>query len=160
MSDARNTAPATTKASFRAQSAVAQLDACKGPDIAIAPALPPSPMAEPPQRSLWDGALDRQTPAALLAIPRRFAVVRPRQDRPELAHPAPIDIWSTTSANDGAAFPGGSRPRNAASRRPLRVLDRRGPGAAARVLISGRMADVCAELDRLVRAEAAMQSPH
>ncbi|WP_336298469.1 hypothetical protein [Acidovorax sp. NCPPB 3576] len=98
---------------------------------------------------------------ALAQAPRRLAVVRHRKERLErrdLPSQAPIREWSSTSANDGAAFAGLSRPRP--DGRPLRVLDRRGPGAAARVMISGRMADVCAELDRLVRAEAAMQTPH
>ena len=38
--------------------------------------------------------------------------------------------------------------------RVVRVMDRR-HGTAARMLISGRMADVCAELDRLAALEAA-----
>lgn len=106
-------------------------------------------------------------PPALAPLPRRFVVVRPRQappDQPFSACPPTLAVtpsvrsWPSTSANDSGAFAGCSRPRPAA--RPLRVLDRRGPGAAARVLISGRMADVCAELDRLVRAEAALQAPH
>lgn len=42
--------------------------------------------------------------------------------------------------------------------RVLRVLDPHQPRAAAgRMVISGRMADVCAELDRLAAAEAAHQ---
>ena len=47
--------------------------------------------------------------------------------------------------------------------RPLRVVrtvDAQQPGrAAGRVVISGRMADVCAELDRLVALEAAEAMP-
>lgn len=47
---------------------------------------------------------------------------------------------------------------NAASARPLRVLRVLEPqqprAAAGRMVISGRMADVCAELDRLAAAEA------
>jgi hypothetical protein len=57
--------------------------------------------------------------------------------------------------------------QNAADRpsptRPLRVvrmLDARQPGEnAGRMVISGRMADVCAELDRLVALEAAAAVP-
>ena len=48
-----------------------------------------------------------------------------------------------------------SRPRN----RPLRVVrvvePSTGPAGAGRMVISGRMADVCAELDRLAALEAA-----
>jgi hypothetical protein len=44
-------------------------------------------------------------------------------------------------------------------RRPLRVLrvveSSRAPASAGRMVISGRMADVCAELDRLAALEAA-----
>jgi hypothetical protein len=47
-------------------------------------------------------------------------------------------------------------------RRPLRVLrlveNNAAPAAAGRMRISGRMADVCAELDRLAAKEAAQHS--
>jgi hypothetical protein len=43
--------------------------------------------------------------------------------------------------------------------RPLRILRVRdsvpGPGSTGRLVISGRLADVCAELDRLAALEAA-----
>ena len=49
--------------------------------------------------------------------------------------------------------------RTGAVRRPLRVLRvvdaGHAPSTAGRMVISGRMADVCAELDRLVALEAA-----
>ncbi len=45
------------------------------------------------------------------------------------------------------------------TRKPLRVLrvmdTGNGPSSAGRMVISGRMADVCAELDRLAALEAA-----
>jgi hypothetical protein len=51
-----------------------------------------------------------------------------------------------------------------AAARPLRVVrmvDAQQPGRhPSRVVISGRMADVCAELDRLVALEAADASAH
>lgn len=50
--------------------------------------------------------------------------------------------------------------RDAASPVPLRVLrvvDKDQPAATGRLVISGRMADVCAELDRLAAREAAFQ---
>jgi len=46
---------------------------------------------------------------------------------------------------------------SAPTARPLRVVrmvDAQQPGCQSRVVISGRMADVCAELDRLVALEA------
>lgn len=54
-----------------------------------------------------------------------------------------------------AALPG----RSEALRRPLRVVRvveaSRTPAGAGRMFISGRMADVCAELERLAALEAA-----
>ena len=44
--------------------------------------------------------------------------------------------------------------------RVVRMVDAQQPGrAAGRMVISGRMADVCAELDRLVALEAAQALP-
>lgn len=52
-----------------------------------------------------------------------------------------------------------SRTLRAAESTPLRVVrlseGGEGPGSAGRMVISGRMADVCAELDRLAAREAA-----
>ncbi len=56
-----------------------------------------------------------------------------------------------------------SHPDATASTRPLRVIrtvDAQQPGRhPGRVVISGRMADVCAELDRLAALEAAHPAP-
>ncbi|KQP20015.1 hypothetical protein ASF43_28040 [Pseudorhodoferax sp. Leaf267] len=60
----------------------------------------------------------------------------------------------------GAPFPvqTADRPAHPRPLRVLRVLEPQQPRAAAgRMVISGRMADVCAELDRLAAAEAANQ---
>ncbi|MEP6723228.1 MAG: hypothetical protein ABJA77_17435 [Variovorax sp.] len=55
-------------------------------------------------------------------------------------------------------------PNMAPAARPLRVVrvldGQRAGRASGRVVISGRMADVCAELDRLVALEAAGDSHH
>jgi hypothetical protein len=70
-----------------------------------------------------------------------------------------------TCTSGGSALSHASRPGPApsAKARPLRVIrtiDARQPGRhLGRVLISGRMADVCAELDRLAALEAAA-TPH
>ena len=42
--------------------------------------------------------------------------------------------------------------------RVVRVVDQRHPAGAGRMVISGRMADVCAELDRLAAMEAGPQA--
>lgn len=63
----------------------------------------------------------------------------------------------TTAGRGHVAWP--PAHRTGASRRPLRVLrvvdDGHAPCTAGRMVISGRMADVCAELDRLAALEAA-----
>ncbi len=63
----------------------------------------------------------------------------------------------TAACRAHVAWP--QRSHGFASRRPLRVLRvvdaAQGPSTAGRMVISGRMADVCAELDRLVALEAA-----
>lgn len=63
----------------------------------------------------------------------------------------------TTAGRAHVAWP--PAHRNGAARRPLRVLrvvdDGHAPSTAGRMVISGRMADVCAELDRLAALEAA-----
>ena len=82
--------------------------------------------------------------------------------------------WSATQPTAGAQRPAGMRLHTAAgrghvawppatrdgmARRPLRVLRvvdaGHAPSTAGRMVISGRMADVCAELDRLAALEAA-----
>ena len=65
-----------------------------------------------------------------------------------------------TARPAGGSTPASSPSAAAAPARPLRVVrvvDRQGTqrGCANRVVISGRMADVCAELDRLAALEAA-----
>lgn len=58
------------------------------------------------------------------------------------------------------ALPKRTSPASDASIKPLRVLRVMEPGqqrtCVGRMVISGRMADVCAELDRLAACEAAM----
>jgi hypothetical protein len=77
-------------------------------------------------------------PAALARSPARVAGVAQRA--------CSARVQPSTSCRE--------RPR-----RPLRVLrvveGSRAPAGAGRMVISGRMADVCAELDRLAALEAA-----
>jgi hypothetical protein len=73
----------------------------------------------------------------LLARPRARACQAPARPRPSSACPAV------------------TRPR-ARPLRVVRVLEAHpAPAGAGRMVISGRMADVCAELDRLAALEAA-----
>jgi hypothetical protein len=54
------------------------------------------------------------------------------------------------------AWPAAQRRHDGRPLRVLRVVDAaHGPSTAGRMVISGRMADVCAELDRLAALEAA-----
>ena len=84
--------------------------------------------------------------------------------------PAPAKQAATSSAppyqakvlvlrpSTNASPPLTTATRTPASQRPLRVLrivDSQGRSSGGRMFISGRMADVCAELDRLAGKEAA-----
>lgn len=88
-----------------------------------------------PFRRLWAAACGR---------PARHAVLRPTGMH-STAGRAHVAWPSARSASQG--------------RRPLRVLRvvdaGHAPSTAGRMVISGRMADVCAELDRLAALEAA-----
>ncbi|WP_394788560.1 hypothetical protein [Rhodoferax sp.] len=68
--------------------------------------------------------------------------------------PNPAPAWT--------ARPGCSTPPPAAPRRPVRVLrvidTPQSTASAGRMRISGRMADVCAELDRLAALESTARS--
>ena len=88
--------------------------------------------------------------------------------RPHSARPAPMAVQNAFPRGGmTACLAGASRGTDAinlspvmASSRPLRVLrvvDRgQTPSGVGRLVISGRMADVCAELDRLAASEAAL----
>ena len=69
-------------------------------------------------------------------------------------HPGPAPVWP--------ARPSGCTPPPAAPRRPVRVLrvidTPQSATSAGRMRISGRMADVCAELDRMAALESAPRS--
>jgi hypothetical protein len=79
---------------------------------------------------------------------------RNRRDRRELsAGLRYVAIHPSCGTRKGDAAAGGTAP---ASRplRVIRVVDGRHATCASRVVISGRMADVCDELDRLAALEA------
>ncbi len=71
--------------------------------------------------------------------------------RPRAAAAANADRFHP--AGGSAAADAASEARSATPRPLLRVLRRVQVGEPARLVISGRMADVCAELDRLVASE-------
>jgi hypothetical protein len=70
-----------------------------------------------------------------------------------------VGVRPSCAARVGAA----AKPEMPAAAYPLRIvrtIDAQQPGErAGRVLISGRMSEVCAELDRLVALEAAEAAP-
>ncbi len=76
-------------------------------------------------------------------------------------HPRPVPAAvrpSVPAARVGKIPMGLPLPGQPAPARPLRVLrvvEKGQPPATGRLVISGRMADVCAELDRLAAREAA-----
>ena len=91
------------------------------------------------------------------------SVARYRMALPPASHgqhgPAPCNLRSMRPAAPQAPMPSiPPMPHLAARRLPLRVVrivdTGHTPTSAGRMSISGSMADVCAELDRLVQAEA------
>ncbi|RYF07292.1 MAG: hypothetical protein EOO31_06955 [Comamonadaceae bacterium] len=85
-------------------------------------------------------------------VPGAVAVARSSADSSLASH------WGDVPAANGERFSEGERVTHAvpaASARTVRVLHRTDGSGPMRLVISGRMADVCAELDRLVAREAA-----
>lgn len=70
-------------------------------------------------------------------------------------------LLPTPLAAPALVKPSGSPSKPAPALRVLRVRDPHGSGASScqggRLVISGRMADVCAELDRMVKAQSQRQ---
>ena len=81
----------------------------------------------------------------------------PRARRSASPGPQPDQSAFAQGSSSWPAFAVGSRDRPL--RRPLRVVrvvdGAHAPAAAGRMFISGRMAEVCAELDRLAALETA-----
>jgi len=99
----------------------------------------------------------------MVAVLRRFGgAANPTQRatlRPQLRQPLAA---SKPLADRPLARPSGTATRKTAQKRPaLRVLRIVESGSASahtgRLIISGRMADVCAELDRLAEREATLR---
>jgi len=78
------------------------------------------------------------------------------QHRASVVGPLPVKPRASLSSSSWATLPGSCHKK---PRRPLRVVRVAeagpAPAVAGRMVISGRMADVCAELDRLAALETA-----
>ncbi|HNI84661.1 MAG TPA: hypothetical protein PLA33_04275 [Ottowia sp.] len=95
---------------------------------------------------------------------------RPGSAGSSLVRPAPDNAWSGP-ARQRALQPGAgglplhpdpaptAAPCSAPPVRTLRLRDPQAPDAPARLRISGRLIDVCAELERLAAAELANSPP-
>ncbi|AVO48108.1 hypothetical protein C6568_01690 [Melaminivora suipulveris] len=95
------------------------------------------------------------SPRSVQLAPELVTIALPDADRPQQAadvQSAPRIMVQAPSACHWSLPSGGklAAPRARAAAVPLRVIRRGTDGEAARLVISGRMADVCAELDRLV----------
>lgn len=78
---------------------------------------------------------------------------------PQRRHRAAVVRTADLHSQPGRGHVAWAPPRPHAAGKPLRVLrvveESHGPCSAGRMVISGRMADVCAELDRLAALETA-----
>lgn len=93
-------------------------------------------------------------PAALARVPRDETMLAPASSRP-LGAPAGAEPLCSATAQIAKVHAG---TRHGQARRAVRVLRTAAPGTdAGRLVISGRMADVCAELDRMAAREALLQ---
>ena len=94
------------------------------------------------------------------ALQRKAATLSLTGTMPARVHPAHAQRMARPLARPSTHRPASlatPAPRPAALR-VVRVCDAHNPsGEMGRLVISGRMADVCAELDRLVAREAAQQ---
>lgn len=88
---------------------------------------------------------------AFLSLPKLFASLQAFVDRLLGEDPAPVIRTSVQPRRVAPAAPAPAKPL-----RVVRVLEPSVPRqVAGRMVISGRLADVCAELDRLAALEAA-----
>lgn len=93
-----------------------------------------------------------RVPAAAAAALPAFHALRVQSVRASLALPS-----AAGQAANAASFHGDAELATPSRRRPvLRVLRRIQVADPTRLVLSGRMADVCAELDRLAASEAAL----
>lgn len=95
----------------------------------------------------------------LQALAHWFSARPTRQQR--RAAPRRLDATTSIAANDRCTWTSAASASNFRPARPLRVVRVVEAGqpvsGAGRMVISGRLADVCAELDRLAAQEAGRQ---
>ena len=96
---------------------------------------------------------------AFLPIPNLFEALQALLDwlapRPAPAHYVPPRTPAQRPVWNGPVRQPPARPQPARALRVVRVVEASAPRAVAgRMVISGRMADVCAELDRLAAQES------
>ena len=106
-----------------------------------------SPAIRTPLKAFWNWLTEAPVPPQTSRVG-----VRPptsKASRPLTVHPAPRCHHGLTDLPAAVARRAAPRPL-----RTVRVMEAgQAPGQVGRMVMSGRMADVCAELDRLVACE-------
>ena len=92
----------------------------------------------------------------LQALAHRWIAPRRRSHSSDLRY---VAIRPACTARDGVQRQQEAASPGAKPLRVIRVVDSRSARDSSRVVISGRMADVCAELDRLAALEAHQPAP-
>lgn len=142
---------AGTAGAAAAEHSVAPTTGQDGPAVTTRPR-PPEPATQRPLRGNWPFTVNppsaRPVPGPASAPPQAI----PWTTAPSQARSATTvrSRWPKSNAAGKGSAPDGT----------LRVVLRgpHGTGAQGRLVIAGRMADVCAELDRMVALEAALQA--
>lgn len=106
-----------------------------------------SPTLRTPLKSFWNWLTDSPAPMQTSRIGQHAVPIRVASETPR-----PISLRSQVLVNQPI------RPARRNAHRPLRTVRvmeaGQTPGQVGRMVMSGRMADVCAELDRLAACEA------
>ena len=121
-------------------------------------ALLPVPVFLAPLHALWRWLMPALP--ALSNLPKRRTALRGRVTPPGQPLRHGQLAWRPRAAPRQGAADQQPLPAQASAQRPLRVVRvmeaGQAPAQVGRMVISGRMADVCAELDRLAACEAAL----
>lgn len=125
---------------------------CQDGPAATARPRPPEPATQRPLRGNWPFTVNPPSPRPVPGPASAPPQAAPWTTVPSQARSVTTvrSRWAKSNAVGKGSAPDGT----------LRVV-RRGPhgtGAQGRLVIAGRMADVCAELDRMVALEAALQT--
>lgn len=121
-------------------------------------ALLPVPVFLAPLQALWRWLMPALP--ALAHLPKRPNALRGRSTPSGQPLRHRQLVWRPRAAPRHGAAQQRPLPAHAPAQRPLRVVRvmeaGQAPAQVGRMVISGRMADVCAELDRLAACEAAL----